>query len=68
MNSQYEEKELGEERELQCITDESILRTETLTQIFDSTYIQPPPIIESFLYPGTYLFCGAPKVGKSFQI
>ena len=25
-----------------------------------------PPIIDGFLYPGVYLFVGAPKVGKSF--
>ncbi len=26
------------------------------------------PLIEGFLYPGTYIFAGAPKVGKSFAM
>ncbi|MFQ9555897.1 MAG: AAA family ATPase [Oscillospiraceae bacterium] len=29
-------------------------------------YQSRPPIIDGLLYPGTYLFAGAPKVGKSF--
>ena len=31
-------------------------------------YPGKPPIIDHFLYPGTYLFVGAPKVGKSFMM
>ena len=37
-----------------------------MTEIYDMVYERKPPIINGLLYPGTYLFVGAPKVGKSF--
>ena len=46
--------------------DPNRLRTMSMTELYDRTYPGKPPIIDSFLYPGTYLFAGAPKVGKSF--
>ena len=42
------------------------LATISLTQLYDECYESHPPIIENFLYPGTYVFAGASKIGKSF--
>lgn len=37
-----------------------------MTELYDTVYAPRTPIISDLLYPGTYLFAGAPKVGKSF--
>ncbi len=42
------------------------LPTKSLTTLYDEVYKPKTPIIENLLYSGTYLFVGAPKVGKSF--
>lgn len=42
------------------------IKTTSLTELFDKVYPPKTAIIENFLYNGTYLFVGAPKVGKSF--
>lgn len=42
------------------------LETISMTELLDNTYLPRTPIINEFLYGGTYLFVGAPKVGKSF--
>lgn len=36
--------------------------------LYENIYESRPPIIDGLLYAGTYLFVGAPKVGKSFLI
>ena len=38
----------------------------SMSELYDSTFDAKPAVIESLLYPGTYLFVGAPKLGKSF--
>ena len=38
----------------------------SMAELYDSTFESKPAIIEGLLYPGTYLFVGAPKLGKSF--
>lgn len=48
--------------------DPYYLRTISLSGLYESTYPARPPVIENLLYPGTYLFAGAPKVGKSFLV
>ena len=48
--------------------DPNYLHTMTLNELFDSIYLGSPPIVERLLWPGTYLFVGAPKVGKSFMV
>ena len=53
-------------RDLQRLTDPAYLPTVTMRELFETVYLSKPPIIEGLLYPGTYLFVGAPKVGKSF--
>lgn len=42
------------------------LQTVSMTELYDTVYPPRTPVVEGFLYSGTYLFVGAPKVGKSF--
>lgn len=42
------------------------LDAKSLVEILDTTFPPQIPLIEDFLYTGTYLFAGAPKLGKSF--
>lgn len=46
--------------------DPSYLKTVSMTELYDTVYQSKPPLIDGLLYPGTYLFVGAPKLGKSF--
>ena len=54
------------QREMIRMSDPSYLKTVSMTELFDSVYQSKPPIIDGLLYRGTYLFVGAPKLGKSF--
>ena len=42
------------------------LKTLSMTELYDTTYPPKAAIIDGLLYAGTYLFVGAPKIGKSF--
>lgn len=42
------------------------LPTISMAQLYEEVYQAKSPLIENLLYPGTYLFVGAPKLGKSF--
>ena len=42
------------------------LQTVSMTELYDTVYPPRTPIVDGSLYGGTYLFVGAPKVGKSF--
>lgn len=42
------------------------LDVKSLVEILDTAFPPQIPLIEDFLYTGTYLFAGAPKLGKSF--
>lgn len=53
-------------RQMQRMPDPSYLPTITMSQLYETVYESRLPIIDGLLYPGTYLFVGAPKVGKSF--
>lgn len=44
----------------------SYLPTISMSELYENVYSKSPPIIDGLLYSGTYLFVGAPKVGKSF--
>lgn len=48
--------------------DPSYLKTISMIELFDTVYQSRPPLIDGLLYPGTYLFVGAPKLGKSFMM
>ena len=62
-----QEKSL-EERilEMRRMSDPAYLHTVSMNELYQNVYQSRPPIIDGLLYPGTYLFAGAPKVGKSF--
>ena len=71
INSQFSEPEENSEdiqRQLDRMMNPSYLHTVTLNELYETTYPSRPPIIDGLLYPGTYLFAGAPKVGKSFLV
>lgn len=53
-------------RKMMCLNDPAHLPTVTLQELYEKTYQSRPPVIDGLLYSGTYLFAGAPKVGKSF--
>lgn len=42
------------------------LHTVSMNELYNTVYQSKPPIIDGLLYPGTHLFVGAPKLGKSF--
>lgn len=48
------------------MTDSSYLPTISMPELYENVYDGKPPIVDGLLYAGTYLFVGAPKVGKSF--
>lgn len=54
------------QREMRRDMDPSYLKTITMKELYDSIYHSKPPLIDGLLYPGTYIFAGAPKLGKSF--
>ena len=53
-------------RQMQRMSDPSYLATMTMSQLYDIVYESRLPVIDGLLYPGTYLFVGSPKIGKSF--
>ena len=53
-------------RQMERMSEPSYLPTMTMSQLYDTVYESRLPIVDGLLYPGTYLFVGAPKVGKSF--
>lgn len=48
------------------VNDPAYLPTVTMEQLYDTVYEGRPPVIDGLLQNGTYIFAGAPKVGKSF--
>mgnify|MGYP000813747636 CR=1 FL=1 len=62
-----QEKDLEEMlRDMRRKSDPAYLHTVSMNDLYQNVYLSRPPIIDGLLYPGTYLFAGAPKVGKSF--
>ena len=53
-------------RKLRRMNDPAYLPTVTMAELYDTVYEGKPPVIEGLLQNGTYIFAGAPKVGKSF--
>ena len=42
------------------------LETVSMAQLYDMTLTPRTPVVEGLVLPGTYLFVGSPKTGKSF--
>lgn len=53
-------------RKVSRVTDPAYLPTISMSELYENVYQSRPPVIDGLLYPGTYLFAGSPKVGKSF--
>lgn len=53
-------------RQMQRMNDPAYLHTVSMNELYETVYQSKPPVIDGLLYSGTYLFAGAPKVGKSF--
>lgn len=53
-------------KKLRRMQDPAYLPTVTLMELYDTVYESKPPVIDSLIQNGTYIFAGAPKVGKSF--
>ena len=64
INNDLEFEELA--RRMWRMNDPAFMNTFTMDELYETTYESRPPIIDGLLYVGTYLFVGAPKVGKSF--
>ena len=54
------------QREILRMMDPSYLKTVSMSELLDNVYQSKPPLVDGLLYQGTYLFVGAPKLGKSF--
>ncbi len=53
-------------REYRKMLDPAYLKTVSMNEIYETVFESRPPLVDSLLYSGTYLFVGAPKLGKSF--
>ena len=61
------EENIEEMRErIRRMNDPHYLHTVFMAELYQTAYKSRPPVIDGLLYSGTYLFAGAPKVGKSF--
>ena len=53
-------------KKLRRMQDPAYLPTVTMTELYDTVYESRPPVIDDLLQNGTYIFAGAPRIGKSF--
>lgn len=53
-------------RQIDRVNDPAYLPSLSMNELYDHVFPGKPPVVEGLLYPGVYLFAGAPKVGKSF--
>jgi RecA-family ATPase len=51
---------------MQQMSDLAYLHTVSMSELYETVYQSRLSVIDGLLYSGTYLFAGAPKVGKSF--
>ena len=54
------------QRKFLQMMDPIYLKTVSMSELLDNVYQSKPPLVDGLLYRGTYLFVGAPKLGKSF--
>ncbi len=50
--------------EIQRMMNPYYLKTVSMNELYDTVFQSRPPLIDGLLYPGTYLFVGAPKLGN----
>ncbi len=46
--------------------EQGVLETITMEELYDTVYPLKAAVVDKLIYNGTYLFVGAPKIGKSF--
>lgn len=71
ITDKYSENKADDERDdlynkIRELENPHYLNAISVTELYDCCFKSRPPIIEGLLSAGTYLFVGAPKVGKSF--
>ena len=54
------------EGQIDRVSDPAYLPSLSMNELYEKVYPGKPSVVEGLLYPGVYLFVGAPKVGKSF--
>lgn len=54
------------QRDMLRMMSPAYLHTVSMDELYETVYPSQEPLIDGLLYPGTYLFVGAPKLGKSF--
>ena len=64
--SQIQMEILRMQLEMLRMLDPSFLATISMKELYERIFQCKPPIIDGLLNAGTYLFVGAPKLGKSF--
>jgi len=62
------EAQVQYEREMFAQQMPDLMQTVSMPELYEMVYPGKPPVIDHFLYPGTYLFVGVPKAGKSFMM
>ena len=65
-NTIYSINEKDEDDKIAESLSPDYLYTVSLTELYDTIYTPRTQVIDDLLCAGTYLFAGAPKVGKSF--
>ena len=53
-------------RQIWHMRNPAYLHTVSMNELYETVYQSRPSVIDGLLYSGTYLFAGAPKIGKSF--
>ncbi len=51
---------------IHMLEDPTYLHTFSMGELYEQIYRSKPTIIDGLLHTGTYIFAGAPKLGKSF--
>ena len=46
--------------------EQGVLETIAMEELYDTVYPPKDAVVDKLIYNGTYLFVGAPKIGKSF--
>ena len=68
-NDKFSEENLEKMlQKMRRMNDPANLPTVTMRELYENVYQSRPPVIDGLLHSGTYLFAGAPKVGKSFLV
>ena len=52
----------------QRMADPHYLSTMSMTELFQTSFEDRPPLIRGLLHRGVYILAGAPKIGKSFLV